>query len=504
LWVKAGQVQREGRHVLSHAGIYLLARGLPGLASFVAIAVFSRLLKPGEYGRFALVIAIVDLLNAMLFQWLRLALVRYLPAYRNNAIMLSSTLLGATAAIVALLGACVGIAWLLPLDSSWRAVLLACWILVTLQAMFELTCEYTRASLRPRRYMLLQVLRSATGLSVAVALVWAGCGWWAPLVGIGMGYGLAVAFGYRREWRGARLRIDRTTLGKLSWYGVPVSLTVAMTVVIASSDRFLITLLLGPAAAGVYAAAVDLTVQTASLLMMAIYLPMFPLAVHAFEQHGLRAAQKHMRANAAMQMGIGLPAIVGLMVLAPGVAHCVLGESFRAGAQQLIPLVALAAFFASMKAFHFDAAFQLAHKPLYQLGIVITAAMVNVSLNLILIPRFGLTGAATASLLSYLLALMLTVFLGRRYIVLPIPFADAARVFTATALMAAALYPFRAEVRPIALMIQVICGVLMYGIAVIAMNFMGLRNELMRRLMRPAVIQQPVVSPRTLMETQSV
>jgi O-antigen/teichoic acid export membrane protein len=492
LWVKAVQVQREGRHILSHAGLYLLARGLPGLLAFVAIAVFSRALKPGEYGRFALVIAIVDLLNALLFQWLRLALVRYLPAYRDNAIVLRSTLLGATAAMVAILGACVGIAWFLPIDHSWRMVLLACWILVTLQVMFELTCEYARASLRPRRYMLLQVLKSALGLSVGVCLVSTGWGWWAPLLGVATGFAVATAYGYRGDWRGARLRIDRATVAKLGWYGIPVSLTVAMTVVIASSDRFLITLLIDEAAAGVYAAAVDLTVQTASMLMMAMYLPLFPMAVHAFEQQGLGAAQRQMRTNAALQLGIGVPAIAGLIVLTPGIAHCVLGENFRAAAQQLIPLVALAAFFASMKAFHFDAAFQLAHKTLYQVGIVAATAVVNVSLNLVLIPRMGLQGAATASLLSYALALTLTILLGRRQVALPIPLGDAGRVVTAAALMAGALYPFRHDVRPLALVIQIVCGIAIYGVAAIAMNFLGLRDELVRRLVRPPVLMESI------------
>jgi O-antigen/teichoic acid export membrane protein len=371
--------------------------------------------------------------------------------------------------------------------------------------MFELTCEYARASLRPRRYMLLQVLRGVVGLSVGASLALMGWGWWAPLLGIGSGLAVGIAYGYRGDWRGARLRIDRATLAKLSWYGIPVSLTVALTVVIASSDRFLITLILGQAAAGVYAATVDMTVQTASMLMMAIYLPLFPLAVHAFEQQGLRAAQTQMRTNAALLLGIGVPAVTGLIVLAPGIAHCILGESFRTAAQQLIPLVALATFIASMKAFHFDAAFQLAHKTLYQVGIALSTAVVNVALNLMLIPRMGLQGAATASLLSYLLALTLTVWLGRRHFVLSIPLGDTARVVTAAALMAAALSPLRHDVRPLALAMQIVCGAAIYGVSAIAMNFLGLRDGLMRRLVRPAAeTKPPAVSTPVLMETQSV
>src|SRR3954469_70126 len=97
-------MEREKKHVLSHAAIYLAARGLPGVVAFFAIPVFTRLLNPDEYGRYALVVASVTMLNALLFQWLRLSLVRYLPAYKENSAQFKSTLAGTTLAMIAGLG----------------------------------------------------------------------------------------------------------------------------------------------------------------------------------------------------------------------------------------------------------------------------------------------------------------------------------------------------------------------------------------------------------------
>lgn len=54
--------------LLRHSALYTLARGLPGLINFAALAVYTRLLGPEEYGRYALVIAAVGLANAVLFQ----------------------------------------------------------------------------------------------------------------------------------------------------------------------------------------------------------------------------------------------------------------------------------------------------------------------------------------------------------------------------------------------------------------------------------------------------
>ena len=116
-------MHREGRNVLGHAAVYLLARGLPGIVAFLAIPLFSRLLEPADYGRYALVMASVGVLNALLFQWLRLSLVRYLAAYRDDPAKLKSTLLTATLGLILALGLVAGIACLLPISREWRGVI---------------------------------------------------------------------------------------------------------------------------------------------------------------------------------------------------------------------------------------------------------------------------------------------------------------------------------------------------------------------------------------------
>jgi O-antigen/teichoic acid export membrane protein len=475
-------MRHHGKQVLSQTAIYLLARGMPGLIAFLAIPLLSRMLEPQEYGRYALIIAVVNLLGAMLFQWMRLALVRFLPAYAHDEVQLKNTLLGTTAALAALLGTCVAVAWALPIDASWKPVLLACWIMLVAHAMFELCSEYTRAALRPWRYMVLQLLRSGVGLGAGVALVAVGWGWWGPIVGLTGGMTLGVMLAYRGDWRGSRLRVDLALMKRLAVYGVPVSLTVALICVMWSCDRLLIALMIGESAAGQYAAAVDLTAQTAGLLMMAVYMPLFPLAVHAWESDGRAAAQQRMRSNGAMQLAIGLPAVVGLSVLTPGIANCLLGEDFRAAAVALIPLAALSAFLAGLKAYHFDAAFQLAHRTMVQASTVLVAAGLNVVLNLLFIPRWGLPGAAIASVLAYAVGLAMAIVLGWRHVALPIPLGDVVRVVIATAAMALALWPFREAIAPLALTTQIVVGGAIYGALLGAMDFMGVREGLLRRL----------------------
>ena len=475
-------MKHEGKHVLSHAAIYLVARGVPGVVAFLAIPLFSRLLSPADYGRYALVMAAAGLGNALLFQWLRLSLVRYQPVYKDEPQRLQSTLLAVTLILIGVTGLIAALAYAVPALRLWRAEAAAGWLMLAAQSLFELCCESARSSLRPWRYMVMQVARSSAIIALGVGLLLIGWGWLAPLAAGVTGMSVGIAWTWGTDWSRIRLGIDREVIARLAQYGIPLSLTVALTVVISSSDRFLIAAYLGEDAAGLYSVAVDFTSQTLTLLMLAINMALFPIAVRAWENHGREAAQEQMRSNAALLMAVGLPCVVGLAILAPGVAHTFLGNNFQATATRIIPLVALGAFLAGFKAYHFDAAFQFAHRTIYQVWIVLAAAIVNVALNLIAIPRWGINGAAGASVLAYVMSIALTAWLGRRHFALPFPIAPCAQVLLAAAAMAAAILPFRDVLNPYAVAAQVAAGATIYAGVLLATNFLGLRSAIARRL----------------------
>jgi O-antigen/teichoic acid export membrane protein len=489
-------MHREGRHILSHAAIYLAARGLPGVIAFLAIPLFSRMLDPEGYGRYALALGAINVLNALLFQWLRLSLVRYLPGAGEDRARLKSTLATTCGLLVGAVGLLAGVACLLPVTQGWRAVLGLSWAVLALQAAFELCCEYARGSLQPWHYMRLQLVRSSAFVLLGLTLVALGAGWWGPLAGVGGGMLAALALAWPRDWAGVRLILDKRLLARLARYGVPLSLTVALTVVISTSDRYLIAWLDGESAAGVYSVAVDFTSQTLTLLMMVIHLAMFPVAVRAWEEGGPEAARERMRANASLLLAVGLPCVVGLTVLAPGIAHCFLGKSFRGAAAGIIPLVALGTFLAGFKAFHFDAAFQFAHRTLSQVWIVLIAAVANVGLNVVAIPRWGLNGAAGASVAAYLIAIGLTIAVGRRHVRLPVDGGACLAVLVAGSVMGLLLYPVRDRVGPAAVAAQVAGGAVVYGAVLLGFDFMQLRSQLLAgwKNRRPIRSLTPVTS----------
>jgi glycosyltransferase involved in cell wall biosynthesis len=331
--------------------------------------------------------------------------------------------------------------------------------------------------------MVLQLIRASSLVGLGFVLLHVGVGWPSPLIAVAIGMTAAVAWAWRSDWRAARIRADRQLIGEMFQYGAPVSLTVALAGAIFLCDRSLVAIILGNDAAGLYSVAFDFTSQTITLLMMAVSLAAFPIAVREFETRGVEAARRPMGTNAALLLAVGVPATVGAGVLAPGIAASFFGDSYVASAD-IIPLVALSALLAGLKAYHFDAALQFARRTMQQVWIVLAAAVVSVLLNLLLIPIWGLRGAAFSSVLTFLVATALTAWWGRRHFPLPFPIRELVLVVLASAAMGAALYPFRGHTSILVLATQVVAGAFLYGAILVAVNCFGLRKRVAEALRR--------------------
>lgn len=469
--------------LLQHSALYTLARGLPGLINFAALAIYTRLLAPEEYGRYALVIAAVGLANAVLFQWLNLGLLRYLARYQDRKPVFLSTLVAGYLAVV-LLSAVLGLVLFGFWPEAEMGGLIGLGILcLWTQAIFEANLQIAASQLTPQRYGLLALTKALTSLTLGGSLAWAGLGAAGVLWGLIGGLILPLVLWARREWRYLSPRyVDKALMRQFLSYGLPLTATFALTFVVSSSDRLLLGWLEGSHSAGLYAVGYDLPSQSLGVLMMVVNLAAYPLAVHALEQQGQKAAQAQLRKNAIGLLSIALPATVALVLLAPNIAQVVLGAEFRKAAVALIFWIAIASLFAGIKAYYFDLAFQLGQRTIVQIWIALAAAAINLTLNLWLIPKLSMMGAAYGTVCAYLCGLVLSIVLGRRHFKLPIPGYQSLKILGATFGMGLVLWPLLPLEGAVGLGIQIFVGLVSYGLFILVFNVAGSRTLLLRRL----------------------
>lgn len=338
-------------------------------------------------------------------------------------------------------GFCGAIAVIFILDSVLRGLILFGVMLLWLQAFFDLNLELTRIQFAPKRYGLLSIVKTTAALAIGGSLAYLGFGAFGLLLGliIGMLLSLSMQIG---DWKYVRFRFIETKIFyELLIYGLPLSATFILGFVVSSSDRFLLGWFLGAGATGMYAAGYDITNQTLGILMVIVNLAAYPLAITALERKGKEAAKQQLSHNITLLLMIALPSTAGFALLAPNIALLFIGQAFRNTAITLIPWIAIGSLLAGIKAYYFDLSFHLGRHTIGQVWVALAAAIANIILNLLWIPRLGVIGAAYATVIAYALGLFLSYALGRSIFKLPLPIWDIAKIAVATLGMTLALAP---------------------------------------------------------------
>lgn len=468
--------------LLRHSALYLLARGVPGIVNFLAVAIYTRVLSPDEYGRYALVLSAVGLFNVIFFQWLRFSLLRFLPAHLSNPKELLSAVLGGFAGAVLVTGLLGTLSAALWPARSLRSLLLMAIPLLWAQAWFDLNLEMARSSLQPRRYGMMSGVKAVSALCVGSAAVFWGLGAEGPLLGLLAGLLIASVFSGSSQWQGITPKLHPDSMKRLLGYGLPLAGTFALTFIVSSSDRFFIAWFLGEGAAGVYSASYNLVQQSLALLMVILNTAAHPLVARALEVHGEDAARRQLLKYAELLFGVTLPGTVGLIVLSPHVTAVFLGASFQKEALHLIPLGAVAAFVAGIRTSYFDLAFQLGQRTVGQVWVMGGAAAVNVALNFWWIPKFGLVGGAWATVFAHVVGLLLSVNLGRKIFVIPVEWRTVGKLMVATAAMIPILLVGIRSGTWVALISAGLGAVLVYALLLVAFDAGGLRFKLIGML----------------------
>lgn len=462
-----------------HSAIYLIGRLLPALVSLLSLAVLTRLLTTEQYGVYALAITSAGVLSGVLFQWLSLSMARFVPNSEQRAVVVATTLCAFAGLVLvsAVAGAFViGAAWGTPLATLAALSLLLGWSL----AWFDLNQRLANVSFAPTLYGVMGAVKATLGLAVGIVLFYAGCGIAGIVAGLAAGLLVAGLMGVR-YWRDARFgRRDRAVFAQLVRYGAPTSLTYILIYVIDASDRYFIGVMLGVDAVGAYAPGYDLAQQSIGMLMSVVYLAAYPLALKALASGGVAAASAQVRINGLLLMLVALPATAGLALLSDNVSAVLFGARFQRDTGAVVSIVALAVFAAGLRAYYFDYGFQLAGKLLAQVWVFVWAATTNVVLNVLLIGRFGLVGAAYATLAAFVVAALVSRHLARKVFPMPPLHADIKRVAAAAGCMALALLLVRDQRGGAALGLQVATGALVYGAALLVLDVHGLRTRVLR------------------------
>lgn len=450
---------------LRHSALYLLAHGIPALAAFLTLALYTRWISPEDYGVYSTLIVVASSTNSVLFNWLYVAIIRYwhdseIPELELNHLVFAVLLIGS----LLILGLAL-IYFLLSHDAKVAITLAA---LMISNAIYTAYQRVNAISLKAERYLWVELVRVLMTTTLALALVWNGYSW--------LGILLATAFGFLvipllsphfwQRFRHCSSQINYSHALTLLKYGLPLSLTFMLLELIHASDRVLLSYLVGFEAAGQYSVAFSLPYQLLILVASAINMAVYPLILKALEQEDLASVQSKLADYLLVLLGLLLPCYFGLLAISEDLLPLLIGAQYLAESLRLLPWIGLLLVINAVYLFHTSLAFQLAKQTQKTVWVVGVAAVLNILLNLLLIPLYAIDGAIAASFLAYVLCVVYGHYLGAKYFVLPVPWLEIIKLLSAAILMLAILKSLPLEAGLVAGLIRIVLGILIYAAAV--------------------------------------
>lgn len=460
---------------------YLPVNLLQAAAGFGSIALFTRLLSPTAYGDYALAFSTCSLVYLVGLTWIEAAMARFYPAEGTveGVEALYATLyrsFAGTVLIVPLLGGAI-LLWA-PLSRDLKLAIAAGLAASIVRSLLKLAQERRRAAGEVRAFALFDMVQTAGGFALGAGLAALGLGAAAPLAGAGLASAVLLAFVLPGEVSLARRgRFDPQRFTRSAAYGLPLALSLMMSLALASTDRFVLAGDLNAKAVGAYHAGYTLSNRTLDILFLWLGMAGQPACVAALERGGRAALRETARAQGALMILIAVPAAAGLMVVSGPLARLMVGPGLAATAAGVTPWIALSALFSGLTTHYFNTAFTLARRTRRLFAAISLPAALNLALALALVPRFGLMGAVASTVVSYALGLIASIALCPREVALPIPWGDLVKsVFGAAVMVLAALaVPTSGDLET--LMTRTVVGAAVYAGVAIALDAGGARSR---------------------------
>jgi O-antigen/teichoic acid export membrane protein len=405
-----------------HSAVYGLGSLVSRFIAVLLLPVYTRYLSPADYGLIETLIALSAVLTVLLAAGVKSAFFRFYfdepdgPG-RLRVIRTSFwfTMASATAGLVAGLLFAGPISQLLFGTSDHGDLVRAAFVGLWAHVNYEQMTSLFRVEQRSTAYLTATLIN--LGLTVGATLLLVVALDQGPIgVIVGNFTGTLLVYvgllTYRREQLG--LELDRPLLREMNRFGMPLVPSALFLWVLNFSDRFFLVKLAGAKEVGLYSIGVRLA--SAIILFLAAFRTAWPAFAYSIEDD--REAARAYSYVLTYIVVITSWMALALGVLAPWLVRLLTTPEFFAAQRVVAPLAFAAAAFGAYIVVVIGIG--RARQTRSNWAISGVAALLNIALNVTLIPPFGMMGAAVATIGAYA-----TLFLGMAWKaqrVFPVPY----------------------------------------------------------------------------------
>ena len=396
---------------------YLSGRFVPAIVNLAVVILAIRYLGPVEYGRYSLLLYTVLITVTLTFHGIQVSILKFLGhASRENQIADNRfyTLTFFSAIISTLIVVLVGVFYFHLLTVELGLVAL----FTFLNHFYLFHMAVLQVHHRNIRNALMEGMAQVVTLVVLLTGLFFFRWHAAPLMFLALAGGLAGALLLRLITRVKGLvNLDRTKLywdarfvGKVFDYGYGLALWLFFSHLIMAADRFVLTGYLGYHDSGSYAAIKDLISKAVIFTTLPIYLSYQSKIADRWHSHHKEEAWSVVKEAISFQVLVCILVFIVFMVIKSMIISRLLNIPEMEQWGIYLPL--LIGGFLWQTALLLQRFMELFYKPLYMLVAIGACALINIVLNLVIIPYYGIVASpvimlGTAMLYTGFLSLLL-------------------------------------------------------------------------------------------------
>lgn len=438
-----GDILLEYKKFVQRIGLVGITNILISLSSLIFIPIITKSFTTAEYGMWSQILTTVALLPNIANLGLPYTMVRFLSAENDKKKFKESFYPMITTTTISTIIICSSfLIFAQPLANSLfngNLNILKITVIISFFACINLMLiSYYRTVKKMKKYSIYLILQSYIGVFVCIYLTMAHYPIETVAWGLFTGYFVVFLMMSINIVHDLGFGFKFNTLKEEIKFALPTVPSNISSWVVDSSDKYVISISLGTAAVGCYSPGYAL----GSILLMflspfAVLLP--AILPEYYEKNDIDEVNKYMKYSMKYYLLLTIPAAVGLSILSKSLLLSITTLDIAQKGFIITPFVALGAIF--MGIYGITNNILILEKNTKILGkLWIFVAILNIIINILIVPKIGILGAAISTLICYIFAYSVTTIVSKRYMPLPYEHKSTIKIIIASIIMGIIVY----------------------------------------------------------------
>ncbi|WP_456363282.1 lipopolysaccharide biosynthesis protein [Priestia aryabhattai] len=451
---------------------YLVSSIVSGISGFILISMLTKNFLPEEYGYYSLIITTVSLATTVLIGWISQSLIRFYEEFANeqkgnyviNTIIFTTIIVNIIILLIIMLvvfftkGSNIG-------DYIGNFLTVSFLFFVS-ESFYLILGTILRAKNNSKLYSISVILYTVFKLIITIVYVMQhGKNISSIIYYYSMSGVIVSILIFLTQIKNIRISIkyfSTTILVDFFKYGIPLIGLSAMQWIMASSDRYIIGIFRNSKEVGIYSLSYSLANNIFSILTTFLLLSAYPKIISSMNKHGKVGAAKSISDQQRYYFLIIIPLFAGITALSKDLILYISSSEYLEGRMTLI-ISALGMVIYGIT-FYYNKTWELSKDTKKIFLHALYSGVINILLNIILVPRYGYEAAAYTTLFAYIMYLFITVYRSNKEMKIPLKIRSIFKIVLSSLIMYISVYVYceNVNVKILQLITSAIIGSVVY------------------------------------------